>query len=284
MDKIHRAKAENCVDQKYQSILDANFYINKDSNDSTKFQMAESLNRTFRWIKSARVVDSEERHAIVTENEGTNLEITLTSTLIEKLAFVHNASQIQDFTGTIIVDRFSNSLLNITVFNATGILNGYVKKIVDYKSEHIDSFTLYVPESAPVTRQLYARIKPYPVNTVQMVCLRPDDSPATSEVCRPVESIQDELARVDIANNWADQVSKCPECNPINMEGIMKYLNPMAWTSGVSSISDFIMMLTDILVYFSIFIVVYVIISRCIVPIMRCCICPSIPCYSRGKK
>jgi hypothetical protein len=34
MDKIHRAKAENCLEQKYQSILDANYYVNKNSNVS----------------------------------------------------------------------------------------------------------------------------------------------------------------------------------------------------------------------------------------------------------
>uniref|UniRef100_A0A914YR33 Uncharacterized protein n=1 Tax=Panagrolaimus superbus TaxID=310955 RepID=A0A914YR33_9BILA len=287
MDKIHRAKTENCMDQKFQSILDANFYINKLSNESTKFQIAESLNRTFRWIKSARVVDSEERHAIVTENEGTNLEITLTSNLIEKLLFVHNASQIQDFTATIIVDRFSNSVLNITVFNATGILNGYVKQIIDYKSEHIDSFTLYVPESTPVTRQLYARIKPYPSNTVQMVCLRPDDSPTTSEVCRPVESIQDELAKNEIDNRWSDEIGKCPECNHVSMDGLMKYLNPMSWASGVSSISDFFMLLADIVVYFSVAVAIYVIFTKCLYPIMRCCICPTMPCmpcFSKNTK
>jgi hypothetical protein len=32
MGSKHKAKAENCLEQKYQSILDANYYINKDSN------------------------------------------------------------------------------------------------------------------------------------------------------------------------------------------------------------------------------------------------------------
>lgn len=34
MEKIHRAKVENCVEQKYNSILDANYYINGDANVS----------------------------------------------------------------------------------------------------------------------------------------------------------------------------------------------------------------------------------------------------------
>lgn len=285
MDKIHRAKAENCVDQKYQSILDANFYINKDSNDSTKFQIAESLNRTFRWIKSARVVDSAERHAIVTENEGTNLEITLTSNLIEqKLNFVHNSSVIQDFVATIIVDRFSNSVLNITVINASGILNGYVKKIGDIRSEQIDSFTLYVPESQAVTKVLSARIKPYPPNTVQIVCLRPDENPISEELCHVVESVQIELAKNEIDNQWTGQTSRCPECNQINMDGFMKYLNPMSWTNGIQSVNDFVMLITDLIVYFCVGIVFYCCFAKIFIPIIKCCICPTIPCYSHCKK
>lgn len=32
MDKVHHAFAENCQEQKYQTILDASYYINHDSN------------------------------------------------------------------------------------------------------------------------------------------------------------------------------------------------------------------------------------------------------------
>lgn len=41
MDKIHKAKAENCLEQKYQSILDANYYVNKNSNVSFRESFVE---------------------------------------------------------------------------------------------------------------------------------------------------------------------------------------------------------------------------------------------------
>ncbi|KAE9550347.1 hypothetical protein FO519_006430, partial [Halicephalobus sp. NKZ332] len=258
MDKIHRAKVKNCEEQKYESILDANFYINKNSNESTRFQMTENLNKVHKWIKSARVLDQEKRHVIVTESEGTNLEITLTNNLINgKFDFVHNASVIQDFVGTILVDKFSNSVLDVTVINASGIINGYIRKIEDRNSENVDSFTLYVPESNPSTKRLISRIKPYPPNTIQEVCLRADDNPGSPEICKLVESKQEELIKEEIENRWTESTGNCPECNKINIDGFMKYLNPAAWIGGINSINEFVMMITDVVVYFCVFLVFY---------------------------
>lgn len=118
-----------------------------------------------RWIKSAKLVDSGERHAIITENDGNNLEISLNSKPNEELQFVHNASKIADFTGNIVIDRHSNAYLNMTVFNASGILNGFLKEAEDgYRSYVVDSFTVYIPETTSSERQVLVRVKPYPVN------------------------------------------------------------------------------------------------------------------------
>lgn len=39
-----------------------------------------------------------------------------------------------DFSGTVIVDFKSNRFFNLTVYNATGIIHGIVKKTVDKSS------------------------------------------------------------------------------------------------------------------------------------------------------
>lgn len=113
MDKIHKAKTENCVNQKYESILDANYYINKKSNESTQFRLSEPLESTVQWVKRARLRDSAERHALVDANEGTNLELSLGVVLPNaRLSFVHNASRIADFNALILV----NQVINVTIF------------------------------------------------------------------------------------------------------------------------------------------------------------------------
>lgn len=119
-----------------------------------------------RWIKSAQIVDSAERHAIITENEGNNLEITLSSESGKELQFIHNASRLADFNGNIVIDRHSNAVLNLTVFNASGILNGFLREAEESGYGHwvVDSFTVYIPETSASEKQVIVRIKPYPPN------------------------------------------------------------------------------------------------------------------------
>ncbi|KAH7696051.1 CRE-EFF-1 protein [Aphelenchoides avenae] len=248
--------------------------------------MADTLNQTMRWIRSARVVDEAERHAIVTENDGTNMELSLTPPFKRDLAFVHNDSRIDDFHVTIIVDRFSNTVLNITAYNASGVLNGYVKPIGDVLGETIDTFSVTASQFGDGvhergTQQLIARIKPYAVNTVHMVCIRPDEGPRDAEICRPVESVYDELETNTITNVWSNAKGNCPECNKLSMDGFMKYLNPANWTKGVSSISEAFMMASDIFGYLFVFLVFYVVLAKFVLPLLQCCFCPFL--YSRSK-
>lgn len=123
----------------------------------------------YRWVRRARVFDSAERHVIVEANEGTNLELILSSTQPDqKIHFVHNASKISDFNALILVDQFSNSILNLTMFNASGVLNGYLKHISDHHGIIIDSFTVQVPEEerSKGIKTVIIRVKPYEVNSV----------------------------------------------------------------------------------------------------------------------
>uniref|UniRef100_A0A914DTN1 VWFD domain-containing protein n=1 Tax=Acrobeloides nanus TaxID=290746 RepID=A0A914DTN1_9BILA len=229
MDKVHHAFSEHCQDQKFQTILDASYYINHDANDSTRFNLAETLNSTMRWIKSARVVDSAERHAMITENEGSNLEVTLNAKQNEQLQFIHNASRISDFNGNIVIDRHSNAFLNITVFNASGILNGYLKEAEEIFNQYVvDSFTVYIPESMAPEKQVLVRVKPYPTNVFVKVCIRPEEGLPNSEICRFVRSMEEELVDYEVKNSWEKQVGNCPACNKF-MDDFIKNLNPLEW-------------------------------------------------------
>lgn len=88
-----------------------------------------------KWIRSARVLDSHQRIALVRAREGLSLEVTLTASQRAPeadddheeqpkqpqqqqrrlITFVHNSSRMADFTPLLVIDRFSNSMLNLTV-------------------------------------------------------------------------------------------------------------------------------------------------------------------------
>ncbi|KAI6219696.1 hypothetical protein M3Y95_01094100 [Aphelenchoides besseyi] len=277
MDKIHKAKAENCLEQKYQSILDANYYVNKESNDTTRFKLAEPLDTTMRWVKRARIVDTAERHAIVDASEGTNLEISLSSLISDSsLAFVHNASRVDDFGAVILVDRFSNSVLNLTVYNATGVLNGYVKHLNDQHGATIDSFTVPVPDGESDRngiKTLVVRVKPYELNSQHMVCIRPDDGHAP-EMCRLATSVHLSLETNTMDNRWHDVRGSCLDCNRFSVEGFMHFLNPANWVKGVHSVSDAVVLLSDICGYGFLILLAYLLIFKLIIPLIKCFVCP----------
>lgn len=176
--------------------------------------MAEPLSYNQKWIRSARLFDSSLRQAVVKAGEGNNLEITLTlpnvpqttsssitSSLEESIilkrrrqqqqqqhnrrihsnrlsiTFVHNSSKLIDFTGLILVDKFSNSLLNLSIYGGKGVLNGYVRQLTDWNGEDIDTFSVTIPQFSNYNRQLIndenfvtviERVKPYPINSVQV--------------------------------------------------------------------------------------------------------------------
>uniref|UniRef100_A0A915ETK0 Uncharacterized protein n=1 Tax=Ditylenchus dipsaci TaxID=166011 RepID=A0A915ETK0_9BILA len=309
MDKIHHARSENCAEQNFRSVLEASYYINKGddngSNDtsSAPFPLAQPLNRVHRWIHSARVFDASERQVVITAGEGINLDLTLTTTPPSQdqsqsqnsispatISFIHNSSQLTDFTATILVDHFSNSLLNLTVYGAKGVLNGYIRQLEEWNGEDIDSFSVAIPTvnyktTVNSTSSVLTRIKPYPINSIQVVCLRPDDADQTKELCRPVQSIQFELdIGVSVGREWRTGVGKCPECNAISVDGFMKYLNPANWTKGVHSVSDALMLASDIFGYIFVFLAVYIVLTKIVIPLVGCFLCPMSIFYRRSKK
>lgn len=337
LDKIHHARVDDCAEQRFRSVLDASYYVNADNNASTHFKLANPLNSVHKWIRSARVLDSHQRIALIRAREGLSLEVTLTVAAtanqsprrppsrdvdeqqqqqqqrqrqkqqqqtgrpLPMITFVHNSSRLADFTAMLVLDRFSNSILNLTLFNASGILNGIVRpmnaNVDDAEADVIDGFSVHVPmatveESAdgwrnpdshmatspdwqPVSVQI--SIRPYPLGSIHVVCLRPDDANVSLELCRPVQSVYHELEVNTVRNEWNEAVGECKRCNQISAEGFAKYLNPANWTKGISSVSDALMMASDIVGYFVGILVIYALLSKVVFPLLGCCCTNCVP-------
>ncbi|CAD5213036.1 unnamed protein product [Bursaphelenchus okinawaensis] len=345
MDKIHRAKSEHCVNQRYQSILDANFYVNSEdiafnssysrglgksgttsvpvnqlgqnaisktskeqgiisdinhvsdsatqlatnsrNQDSaqnsnqdtalvtTAFSLAESLDRQLNWIKSATIFGHSERHVVVTENDGAYLEISLNSKEPNTvLDFIHNASVITDFSALILVDKLSNSMLNISVFNSTGILHGYVKHMSDEYGTTIDSFTIRVPASPDgEEKHVLIRIKPYEANTQHTVCLRPDDGDGT-EICRNVASVHFDLETQTVHNQWQDTTGACEECNKFTVNGFLQSLNPVAWIKDIHSVTDGLNLAVNLGAFLICIFLIYFLLFKVVIPVINCIVAP----------
>ncbi|CAD5217568.1 unnamed protein product [Bursaphelenchus xylophilus] len=287
MDKIHRAKAENCLEQRYQSILDANFYVNQADNSSTSFTLPDSLDQQLNWIKTATLFGHTERHAVVTENDGANLEISLVSKAPNTaLNFIHNASNIQDFSALILVDKLSNSMLNISVYNSTGILHGYVRHVSDSYGTTIDSFTIRVPAAEVEEQHVLIRIKPYEPNTQHTVCLRPDDGDGI-EICRNVASVHFDLETQTIHNEWNKPTGYCEECNQFTVNGFLQSLNPVAWIKDIHSVTDGLNLVVNLGAFLVCIFLIYFLLFKVVIPVVNCIIAPLnciTECFEKKKK
>ncbi|KAL3101965.1 hypothetical protein niasHS_003374 [Heterodera schachtii] len=301
LDKIHHARADDCAEQRFRSVLDASYYVNGDNNETSQFRLADPLNSVHKWIRSARVFDAYQRIALVRAREGVSLEVTMATKPRSDesedgqppgqspIVFVHNSSQLGDFFALMLIDRFSNSLLNITLFNASGVLNGFVRRLSDPEGSEIDGFSINVPaeHSADEPKGILLRIKPYPLGSIHIVCLRPDDAELSRELCRPVQTVYHELEVNTVRNEWSEAIGNCPKCNKINAEGFAKYLNPANWVRGISSASDALMLASDIFGYLFVLLVFYFLIIKIGIPLINCC-CMNSPsccfsCPSVGK-
>ncbi|KAK6025020.1 hypothetical protein OSTOST_09091 [Ostertagia ostertagi] len=218
-----------------------------------------------------------QRQVIVTHAEGTNLHVTLQvngEVDGHRLVFFHNSSRISDFTGTIIVDSRSNKYFNVTVYGASGKINGAVKYSTERDSDEIFSFTTYVHDLNASNRSMIIPMPAIVESGSRMICMYADEQREEQAVCRIVQYYETPL-EIDIEQNtWHEMVGSCPSCNQINLTGFSKYLNPMSWVNGVSSLGEFVMMATDVLVYVCVLVVVYVVLTKIIIPICKCWICP----------
>lgn len=76
--------------------------------ETTQFRLADPLSSVHKWVRSARVLDAHQRIALVRAREGLSLELSLAtkplgpSGLRNSISFVHNSSQLGDFTAMLV--------------------------------------------------------------------------------------------------------------------------------------------------------------------------------------
>ncbi|CAA91123.1 Protein kinase domain-containing protein [Caenorhabditis elegans] len=271
MDDIHKAKVKNCKEQTYKSILSANHYM------PGHFNLTRPLEVIKPWIQSARIFDSSLRQAVVTHAEGTNLQISIhldDEVESQNLVFFHNASRIRDFSGSIIVDSKSNRLFNLTVYEASGKIDGSVKMSTGFGSDTIHTFTAYVSDLHASNRSMIIPLPAIVGQGARAICLRADSMADIDKICHVIEYFESPLEIDLVEGKWHEMIGTCPTCNQINFNGMMKFLNPAHWIKGISSIGDGVMIATDIVVYLGVLCILYLLITKIIVPLVRCWVCP----------
>ncbi|VDP14611.1 unnamed protein product [Onchocerca flexuosa] len=277
IQRIHLAKVENCKDQKSQSFLDAHHYVDyNDPENPERFALEAAVKRIYPWIRSAKVANGSGRHVVVTHSEGTNVEVALQ--LHEEkysLSFVHDFSKMDDFSGTVIVDFKSNRFFNLTVYNATGIIHGTVKKSTDKSSSDEFHFTTYIGDMRNANKTLIVPLPALIDGGDRMICLHADNGSSEQEICRIIAFKEVALEINLLENTWREIDGHCPECNKLTMGGFLSNFNPINWASGISSISNFVMMITDVIVYIILLLIIYFILTRCLIPCCRCAFCFS---------
>ncbi|PIC44293.1 hypothetical protein B9Z55_004708 [Caenorhabditis nigoni] len=258
MDDIHKAKVKNCKEQTYRSILAANYYM------PGRFNLSRPLEVSKLWIQSARILDSSCRQAVVTHAEGTNLQISIhldDDVESQNLVFFHNASHISEFSGSIIVDSKSNRLFNLTVYEASGKIDGSVKMSTGFGSDTIHTFTAYVSDLHAANRSMIIPLPAIVGPGERAICLRADSMADIDSICHVVEYFPTQLEIDLVEGTWHEMVGTCLFCNQINLNGVMKFLNPAHWIKGISSFGDGLMIATDIVVYLCVLCILYLLIT-----------------------
>ncbi|KAL3994292.1 Type I membrane glycoproteins cell-cell fusogen family protein [Acanthocheilonema viteae] len=238
IQRMHFAKVENCKDQKSQSFLDAHHYVDfNDPENPERFALEASVERIYPWIEKVRVTDGSRRHVVVTHSEGTNVEVALQ--LHEEtysLSFVHDFSKMDDFSGTVIVDFKSNRFFNLTVYNATGIIHGTVKKTADKNSIDEFHFTTYIGDVRGANKTLIVPLPALIDGGDRMICLHADnDNSSEEEICRIIvfKEVALELQINLLENTWKEIDGHCPECNKLTVGGFLSNFNPVNWANDV---------------------------------------------------
>ncbi|KAM3719533.1 Cell fusion protein [Dirofilaria immitis] len=234
IQRIHLAKVENCKDQKSQSFLDAHHYVDySDPENPERFALEAAVERIYPWIRNAKVSDESTRHVVVTHSEGTNVEVALQ--LHEEtysLSFLHDFSKMDDFSGTVIVDFKSNRFFNLTVYNATGIIHGTVKKTTDKSSADEFHFTTYIGDKRSTNKTLIVPLPALIDSGDRMICLRADNGSYEQDICRIIAFKEVALEINLLENTWKEIDGHCSECNKLTMGSFLSNFNPINWANA----------------------------------------------------
>ena len=246
------------------------------------FNLSRPLEVSKPWIQSARILDSSSPQAVVTHAEGTNLQISIYCKFnysyshyfnfsvgdeveSQHLVFFHNASRIRDFSGTIIVDSKSNRLFNLTVYEASGKIDGSVKMSPGFESDTIHTFTTYVRDLHAANRSMIIPLPAIVGEGARTICLRADSMADIDSICHVIEYFESPLEIDLIEGKWHEMIGTCATCNQINFNGMMKFLNPVRWIKRIRSFGDGVMIVTDIVVYVGVMCVLYLLITKIII-------------------
>eukprot|EP00116_Pleurobrachia_bachei_P002964 sb/3463226/ len=141
------ASTENCGENKLKTNFAAAYY--------NRFPEEAEHVSTFLYSKVGHVVRNDSaRQVIAFHRSSPRLEIKLTFRKDNKVSMIYDKSEMEDFHGTIFLDKFSNRYLNITVMQAAGSIIGNIK-LQGYER---DSFYIYVKSKKPTTQNAIVRI------------------------------------------------------------------------------------------------------------------------------
>uniref|UniRef100_A0A0K0DU79 Col_cuticle_N domain-containing protein n=1 Tax=Strongyloides stercoralis TaxID=6248 RepID=A0A0K0DU79_STRER len=277
----HLVDIIDCHDQKYQSKLEANYYINKNTGDHSKFFIADPLHTIYSWIDGAVLYD---RFAFVNQKESANVVAHLSFYIKNvsnpdhrRVTFHQGASYIKNFTGEIITDDMSNHYFNVTVYEAYGLLNGVVKSGISEEDEDESSFNILVNEIGLPYKQFHIQLNHNTDLKIEekMICISNEDSLNSTKICKIIKLHVEDLKETVESKKWVTGKGYCEECNKKQVESFIKFLNPSAWFKDVNTIEDAAKACMSVVFYFAIFIVIIILIKSCLIPLLQCIICPG---------
>uniref|UniRef100_A0AC35TKC9 HAP2-GCS1 domain-containing protein n=1 Tax=Rhabditophanes sp. KR3021 TaxID=114890 RepID=A0AC35TKC9_9BILA len=267
----HRVTVENCVEQKYKSILEAEYYVNKKSNEDSKYYIGDTINKKYKWIESATLLT---RHVSLTHKEGINIKIHLVVNLTDdksnhnRVTFVHFPSDIEDFSGEIVTDENSNYYFNVTVYNGTGFISASIKKGLSESDEDVSKFVVPINEVNPVNKTMHIplNIDLDVIKGENLICLRATKSKFRrgKNVCRIVEYKLLPLKDNTLSQGVVGGQSNCPECNKKIVNDFVKYLNPGEWYKNAKTWDERALILGTLAFYTAL--------AICLILLLRTCL------------
>lgn len=169
----HHVKVTDCKAQTYEDSFNAEGYVSMGMNKVVDVNFIEEhghpVEELERWIISAQVRNpADSRIAVISHREAPALTVDLTMDNRPVIRFFHHRSELVDFSGDILLDKYSNRFLNISFAGSKGTLLGNVYRSMT--KEHIDvAFSTYVHSLQPTNHSSIISL-PSSVNGSRWVC------------------------------------------------------------------------------------------------------------------
>jgi hypothetical protein len=229
-----------------------------------------------KWIRSVNIINpSTDRHITISHGEGTLLIVTITMEQSQPYSILHHSSHLSTFNGSINVDKQSNRYLNLTFAIGTrGTLIGNIYTTDDRRRADI-VFSTYISSSDTNQSTNIIIGIPSNVNSSRFVCFHPSGSIDCCEQCHWLPYYAEQLQWYLVANSWQTNIGDCIGCNEIGIDNFVQYLNPKQWLNGFNSTSETIAFAFEITVNLLVLIVIFILVRKCIWPMIRWILCTS---------